>query len=146
MAEEHQLTVVDASVIAKWFLIEAQSDHAEAMRDDYVGGKLTLAAPDILPYEVLNAVRFSKKSIGMSELRLLGRSLILYGIQLRRMAGEYLELTLQVSLRSGITVYDASYVALAEELRSVLYTADEQLIDGLSREDKSFVKHLSEYG
>ena len=145
MAQEYSLAVADASVIVKWFLAEAQSDYALRIREALVSGNLSLEAPAIMPFEVLNAVRFSKKSIGISELKVVGRSLSLYGIRLRSLEGEYLDLTLEVSHRNEITIYDAAYVALAEELRSVVYTADDQLVDSLSRKDKPFVKRLSEY-
>jgi len=40
-----------------------------------------------------------------------------------------------------LTIYDASYVALAEERRTILYTADKELIEKI---DLDFVKHVSE--
>ncbi|MBU2559444.1 type II toxin-antitoxin system VapC family toxin, partial [archaeon] len=51
--------VVDASVVAKWFLEEVHSEMAEAIRKDYADGLLDLAAPSLLPYEVLNALRYN---------------------------------------------------------------------------------------
>ncbi len=42
----------------------------------------------------------------------------------------------------GKKIYDASYIALAEELKAKLYTADEKLI---RKANIDFVKHISEF-
>nr|HID58991.1 hypothetical protein [Desulfobacterales bacterium] len=47
--------VIDASVVAKWFLEEVYGDKAVLLRDKYVGREIQLASPSIMPYEVLNA-------------------------------------------------------------------------------------------
>ncbi len=38
------------------------------------------------------------------------------------------EKSVEIAMRKGLTIYDASYVALASLLNTVLYTADEKLI------------------
>ena len=47
---------------------------------------------------------------------------------LHELSGELSSKTLEVAMRKGVTVYDASYVALAELLGTVAYTADERLL------------------
>ena len=49
--------VVDASVVAKWFLEEEFSDDARRLRDDYSSDLIEVEAPATLPFEVLNAFR-----------------------------------------------------------------------------------------
>jgi len=56
---EKRKIVVDASVVAKWFLEEEYSGKALQLRDDYARGLLTVAAPSLLEYEVLNALKYS---------------------------------------------------------------------------------------
>ncbi len=93
-----------------------------------------------MPYEVLNALKYT----GMfteEELTMAARSLSLYGFRLYSLSGKLAEKTVEVAVQNDVTVYDASYVALAEELNSKLYTADEKLIE---RVDKDFVLHISE--
>jgi len=51
--EKH--VVVDTSVVVKWFIVKDYSKEARLLRDAYAMGVLDLAAPSILPYEVLNA-------------------------------------------------------------------------------------------
>ena len=49
--------VIDASVIVKWFVAEKGSDYALKLRDMYISGEIKIAAPELLLYEVLNAVQ-----------------------------------------------------------------------------------------
>jgi predicted nucleic acid-binding protein len=44
--------VVDACVVAKWFLPEAHKEQAENLLHDFVDEKVTLMAPDILVIEI----------------------------------------------------------------------------------------------
>jgi predicted nucleic acid-binding protein len=41
----------------------------------------------------------------------------------------------------GLTLYDSAYVALADILNSILYTADIELLDKVS---KPYVRHLTQ--
>ena len=132
--------VADASVIVKWFVDEIYSDNAKELRDMYINGSIEITAPELMPYEVLNALKYT----GMfteEELTMAARSLSLYGFRLYSLSGKLAEKTVEVAVQNDVTVYDASYVALAEELNSKLYTADEKLIE---RVDKDFILHISE--
>ena len=46
--------VVDASVVAKWFLPEAHKERAEKLLKDFIDEKLELTAPDLLVPEFGN--------------------------------------------------------------------------------------------
>ena len=56
--------VVDASVAAKWFVPETDSDKAVTLRNRHVEGGLTLMAPDLLIYEVANALVYHPEIAG----------------------------------------------------------------------------------
>lgn len=56
---EKEEFVVDASIIAKWFLNEKNSPSALRVRDDFATKRISLSAPALLFYEVTNALRFS---------------------------------------------------------------------------------------
>jgi len=98
-----------------------------------------------MPFEVLNAVRHSTEKLEAERLMDVAESLSLYGFRLYRLQGEYARLTARIALENNLTIYDASYVALAERLNTTLYTADERLIEALSGEYRGRVKLLSEY-
>jgi predicted nucleic acid-binding protein len=53
--------VLDASVIIKWFSVEEYTDTAIEIRNKFFKGTYELAAPDLILYEVSNALRFNPK-------------------------------------------------------------------------------------
>lgn len=123
---ERPKVVVDASVMAKWFLDEEFSDDARLLRDRFVTGKSTIAVPSLLFYEVLNAMKYSGV-YKAGQLALAARSLSKYGFEVWEPKGKLYEQTGKVSLEHEISVYDASYIALAMSLQATLYTADTDL-------------------
>ena len=145
MASEKPTVIADASVIAKWFLLERDREKALLLRDDYAAGAIGIASPCLMPFEVINAVRFSRKRIAGSKVRSIGRSLALYGLSMYELKGEFLDLTVETAMRNELTIYDASYVALARHMDSVAYTADEALVKSLGRPDRRYAKHIREY-
>ncbi|SRR6266545_3315582 len=136
------LAVADASVVTKWFLEEAYSTPARRLRDDFLEGILRLRAPSLLPFEVMNALRFHGRFPRRS-LPEAARGLDRAGIVTVPLFGEYLDRTIDASTRLDLTIYDASYFALAELEQCTLYTADEEIL-GLGSHRPSIV-HIREY-
>ncbi|MEQ9715511.1 MAG: type II toxin-antitoxin system VapC family toxin [Candidatus Asgardarchaeia archaeon] len=137
--------VVDASVVAKWYLIEDFREDALKLRDDYIRGHIKLIAPMILPFEVLNAIRFSKRNIDDEILINVGESLLYYDISLFSITKDFLHEIIKSCIANGITVYDADYVSLAKLRKSILFTANQKLIDRLNKEYKGYIMHIKEY-
>lgn len=133
--------VVDASVVVKWFVDEVYSENARKLRDEYINGNLEILAPELMPYEVLNALKYTKL-FDKRELVTVARSLTLYGFRLFPLIGKLAERTVEIAMERDVTVYDASYVALAEEQNAKLYTADERLIEKV---DFDFVIHIGKF-
>ncbi len=119
--------VVDASVVVKWFVEEEHSKEARLLRDAYASGTLDLIAPSILPYEVLNALKYSG-AFGEEELKEVVGTLDDFQLTFYTLSGDLAKRVVELAMRKGITIYDASYVALAESLDALLYTADERLL------------------
>ncbi len=126
-AVERKTVVADASVIVKWFVEEEYSREAKLLRDAYVAGILDIAAPSLMPFEVLNALKFSR-AFSYEELKKIAKLLDDYQFILYDLAGRYAERTVEIALTRETTIYDASYVALAYEIGGILYTADEKLL------------------
>ena len=139
---ERKTIVVDASVAAKWFVEEEYSKEARTLRDAYADGLVDLAAPSLMPYEVINALKYSGE-FGEDELKKIAEILENLQITLHQLTGETARKTIETSMRKGITIYDAAYVALAQQLDTILYTADPKLIK--KTEDPKHVKHIAEY-
>jgi len=72
--------VLDASVVAKWYLKEKYSEQALKIRDDYISGRITIAVPSLLDYEVLNALKYSGV-YSEQELKDIARSLNKYSFE-----------------------------------------------------------------
>jgi len=131
----------DASIIVKWFLEEKFSDEALKLRNDYIKGKIIIAVPSLLEYEVLNVLKYGNV-YDIDELKEIGEALNKYGFETYELEGELKKLTIESALRNKLTIYDASYVALAKQLNTTLYTADEELIEKFP-EIAKHVKHYS---
>ncbi len=56
---EKRTLVLDASVIIKWFTQEEKREHAIEIRDKHINGEIEIVVPDLLLYEVSNALRFN---------------------------------------------------------------------------------------
>jgi predicted nucleic acid-binding protein len=61
-----QSLVVDASVVVKWFVDEENSDKAIRIRDKYIDGEISVMAPDIIIFEVLNALYYKRFFLRMN--------------------------------------------------------------------------------
>jgi predicted nucleic acid-binding protein len=121
------LGVVDASVVVKWFLEEDFSEEARRLRDDHASGLLELQAPSLLPYEVLNAAKFADV-FSASELLRIAEAVDGMGIPLHPPEGHLSRSTMQLASLAHLTIYDASYLALAQDLKVPIYSADDALI------------------
>jgi len=137
---EKQKAVADASIVAKWFLEEQFSDKARQLRDSFVTGKLTISVPSLLFYETLNALWHSGL-FKEEELTLVARALTKYGLDVWEPKGKTYEQSAMLSLKHDISVYDASYVALALHLNVTFYTADSELIQKFPKN----AQHISAY-
>ena len=134
--------VVDASVVVKWFVEERYSGEALTIRDSFIEGLIDIAVPSILYFEVLNALKYSG-AFGEDELKKIARILKDYQFTAYGLEDAYAEKTVEVAMRKGITIYDASYVALALIEDVDLYTADEKLL--MKTRDLEMVKHLKDF-
>jgi len=123
---EGQKAVVDASIVVKWFLEEDLSENARQLRDSFVTGKLSISVPSLLFYEALNALWHSGLYTE-EELSLAARALSKYGFDAWEPKGKTYEQSAILSSKYDISVYDASYVALALHIKVTLYTADSEL-------------------
>jgi predicted nucleic acid-binding protein len=126
-----QTIVLDASVAAKWFLEEEDSDKALIVREAHINGSVSLAAPDLLIYEVANALHYNPK---VSEEQLTGRvqDLFDYDLDLVPPSNEYVTRAVKAARRLSISIYDASYIALSEIISTNLVTADKKLYEKTS--------------
>jgi predicted nucleic acid-binding protein len=120
--------IVDASVIlSAFFPDEAQ---AQAVVRDHVAGRIKLKAPDLLPYELANAVWQAERRGRVNTNQ--GNEIIqaMAGLQIEILSLDWAEL-LPLARRFGRSACDAAYLVLAENLGELLITGDERLYNSV---------------
>jgi predicted nucleic acid-binding protein len=117
--------VVDTSVAFKWLVAtgEASAESAQALIDSQRDGDSILVAPSTLPVELANALRFSQRLDSEKALDLI-EQLALLDVELYPTSVERVHAAATLSYRHSISVYDALFLQLAEELDCPLVTAD----------------------
>lgn len=128
MERGSQTIVVDASVVIKWFIPEADSDKAVKLRDRHIEGFLTLMAPDLLVYEVANALSYHP-DLSIDEVKEDLEALLMLDLDLIQPSGEFVSSIAEDARKYAVSVYDSSYLALAEATSSSLVTADRKLYE-----------------
>ncbi len=128
VAAYHQGYVLDASVAAKWFVKEGETDRelALSIRQGHVAGACCLIMPEFGLLEISNAIRYShraREADGAAALELL-RNL---DLEIHHLSWDLLRKANAVAWACEIAVYDATCVALAEGVGFPLLTADRVL-------------------
>lgn len=130
--------MIDASVAAKWFVPEDDTDKAIGLRDRFVEGGVDLVAPDLLVYEVVNALRYHPE-IGSSMLQEDVDALFSLDLDLVPPSSELVRLSALRAREMEISIYDAAYVILAQETATSLVTADAELHAKVKAKGLSFL-------
>jgi predicted nucleic acid-binding protein len=132
IAGQHAGYVLDASVLVKWFFDqrERDRDRALALRDLHVAHRSTVFVPQITILEILNAIRFNPKADeedGQAALEAL------YDLHLETKVTDrdLLRKTNAIAWAYKITIDEALYVAVAEQLGYPLITADPAMVKKL---------------
>ena len=120
--------VLDASVIAKWFVQESDSAKADKLMDAIGQGHWRAAIPSLLRAELAH-VLWKKRRQGYDRDRAVYvfEELDKFGFD-EVSIDELFPRALDVSYSYGITIYDAIYIALAEAIGGTLATFDKDLI------------------
>jgi predicted nucleic acid-binding protein len=123
MSGRSAAVVLDASVILKWVLdADTEPGHAAANRllERWQQGELNLLVPSLWLFEVGNILclkRPADASAALAALWDLGLSEVPFSRSL-------IQRTVTLAQSHGLTFYDASYLAVAEEEQVILVTAD----------------------
>lgn len=123
--------VLDASVAAKWFIREDYRDRALKLRDAHAKGDLYITAPDLVVYEIINALRFNPELSEMDIKRAVTSLFQLY-MELHQPTIELIEITIANAFKYSISIYDATYLSLAELQNCPAITADEEFYEKTS--------------
>lgn len=135
------LVVADASVLVKLFLKEEYSENAYSLRDSFIVKEIDIIVPSITHYEVMNALKYSN-SFNKEELEKIASTLVHYKFGTVTFESDFAKMIVDFSMKYNISMYDASYVALASISNSVLYTADDKLIKATKL---AFIQHIKKF-
>ncbi|MBU0505847.1 MAG: type II toxin-antitoxin system VapC family toxin [bacterium] len=121
------MIVIDSSVIIKCFFYEQGSEEAKKLvRQEH------LCAPDLLLYEFTNYLGRQKDLSLKNKQELLD---IFYGFKIEFfiLPEKGFKRVIELCTEYNITSYDASFIALAEVLKTQVVTADKKLINTIGK-------------
>ena len=120
------VVVVDGSLAFKWLVEEEHSASANALLESWETSDVRLTAPYLLPFEVANALhrRVVRGELSVGGAGDLLGNLLSSRLEFHQTANLHVRaLELAHQLDQG-AVYDAHYLALAEQFGCELWTAD----------------------
>ncbi|HEY3204532.1 MAG TPA: type II toxin-antitoxin system VapC family toxin [Thermoanaerobaculia bacterium] len=136
--------VVDTSVLIKW--IKSRDEdlirEARTLLDRIERTPLGVAVPALLLYEVGN-ILLTKTRLGTEELARAIDEISALPLVIADPRIGLLRRTARIGRELDLTFYDASFVALAEELDCTFVTADRKLYQAARRLPR--VMHLSDF-
>ena len=132
------MNVLDASVVLKWFVEEEDSVQALQLRGEFYAGEREIVAPDLLLFEVANALRYNP-NFTVEEVQEAIETLFAMEIEIITPTSSLLAKTIKLAKSFDVTCYDAVYLALAEELVFEFITADEKFYRKVSEKNQSQV-------
>jgi predicted nucleic acid-binding protein len=138
--------VVGASVALKWvFVDEELTASANALLEDYVEGRVDLITPNLFRYEIVSGISVAANRGRITES--LAHRAIQYitslGIGLRGFE-DSTEPTFRMARQYGLSPYDCSYLALAEEEKCDLVTGDRKFFKSIEQE-LAWVRWIGDY-
>jgi predicted nucleic acid-binding protein len=137
---------IDACVAVKWVLPEHDSDLASALYDRIAADKAVMVAPPHMPIEVVNTIRKKARrgEISPADSEDALAAFLALPISLAMPDGLYESALLLATRFDRPTVYDTTYVALAEIAGCEMWTADMRLLNALGNR-LPFVKALTTF-
>ena len=120
------MKIADASVVYKWYVTENETREALDLLEDFNTGIEKLAVPDLILYELANALRYSRK-LNAKDVESALENFTSLGIEIITPSEALLKEAVRLAITHEVTVYDAVYVALAKSLGCELITADKKL-------------------
>ena len=131
------MNILDASVIIKWFVIEEDSDKAIFLRNEFIRGKSQIVVPDLVLYEITNALRYNK-NISIDKINMVLEAIFEIEMNIVTPTLSELKTAIFISKEFEVSIYDSTYLALASLLDFQFITADEKFYKKIIAKNKNF--------
>jgi predicted nucleic acid-binding protein len=117
--------VLDTSIILKWFSESGESDVDQALqlRESMLEGSVFFIVPDLLFYELANALRHNPK-FSTKDVEQAVRSVFEMGLEVKSVNEEVMREAISLAFKHDVTVYDAYFLALSKREGKPFITAD----------------------
>lgn len=135
--------IIDANVILRAFLPDEEQDQAQALIRDHVLGHVHLAAPELVLYEVTNAVLQAVRRGRLTSDQADGILSSFEGLALTVKPVGWRAM-FSIAQRLGRSAYDAAYLALAEADDQPLITGDTRMYNAV-RAEFPLVRWIGDY-
>lgn len=122
------MIILDASIVVKWFSEEEYTEKALAIRERIRMGEERVIVPDLLLYELANALKYNP-SFDANDVSDALTSILDMDLEIVTPIPEIINLAVALAFDYNITVYDAFYIALAKDLELTFITADRRLCE-----------------
>lgn len=120
--------VIDTSVAMKWFFPESGFKKALEIKDKHIKGEFSIYTRDLFLYEFTSAFKnYSSQKIEEKDFSIAVSALMSLKIKLLPLGYKETEELFLISRKLDISVYDGSFLLLANKLKAPLYTADKKL-------------------
>lgn len=125
-AEKYTKFIIDASMVLAFLLPDERQTEAIEIFDQYTSGKIELIAPNLLLYEIINGLKGAvlRKRINFQTTNKLIEQFLELIIPTQDIE---LVKVLEISVKKDLSVYDASYLWLAQVNKTPLLTLDQKL-------------------
>ena len=125
--------IVDASVLLSAFFPDEAQPQAQALLRQHAAGQVRLKAPELIVYEVSNAVWQAERRGRIPEAQATEILQTTAALHIDLQPLEWGEM-LPLARRFGRSAYDAAYLTLAEKLNEQLVTGDKRLYNAVHQQ------------
>jgi len=121
--------ILDTSVVVKWFCREEKdSEKSLLLRDQLLEGLCNITIPDLLVYELSNALKYNP-SFSTKDVKNSLNSIFNMGIKIKEADYFTINDAIEIAFRHDVTVYDAYFIAMSIRENKPLLTADYKLCE-----------------
>jgi predicted nucleic acid-binding protein len=122
--------VLDTSVVVKWFSEYDENGRKRAigLRDEILEGKYFITVPDLMFYELANALRYNPR-FTVKDVKDAIQSVIEMEFDIKGVEANIMTRAVEIAFRFNVTIYDAYFLALSRVEEKPFITADYKLVE-----------------